>query len=86
MLAVPRGHAPEALEDGLFAEGEVEEGAVDGVLFVVAFGVFVAGDVFELLFLRGKLVLLMEKGEGRPYDGRSVGQPHEHAAFPGILP
>lgn len=51
LLVVPRGHAPEALEDGLFAEGEVEEGAVDGVLFVVAFGVFVAGNVFELFSL-----------------------------------
>lgn len=53
LLVVPRGHAPEALEDGLFAEGEVEEGAVDGVLFVVALGVFVAGNVFELFSLGG---------------------------------
>lgn len=56
LLVVPRGHAPEALEDSLFAEGEVEEGAVDGVLFVVAFGVFVAGNVFELFSLGGGLV------------------------------
>lgn len=49
-LFVPRRHAPQALQDGLLAQRQVEEAAVDGVL-ELALGVLVAGDDLELRFL-----------------------------------
>jgi hypothetical protein len=51
LLAAPDGYAPEADENGFFAEGEVEEAAVDGV-FVVGARIFVAGNGLELGALR----------------------------------
>lgn len=49
-LFVPCRHAPQALQDGLLAQRQVEEAAVDGVL-ELALGVLVAGDDLELRFL-----------------------------------
>lgn len=47
LFLVEGGDAPEADEDGFLAEGDVVEGAVNGVA-VVGFGVLVAGDDFKL--------------------------------------